>query len=50
MMRMSLNGGSLLCVWDGNEDEEEMKERLEKGEIIKSTRANGHKTVRSQIT
>ena len=37
-------------MWNGNEDEEGLKEVFEKGEVIESIRGNGCEVVRIQIT
>ena len=37
-------------MWNGNEDEEELKEPLEKGEVIEGIRGNGSQIVGVQIT
>ena len=37
-------------MWNGNEDEEGLKEVFEKGEMIESTRVNGGEFVGMQIT
>ena len=35
-------------MWNGNEDEEGLKEVFEKGEVIESIRGNGDETIVSQ--
>ena len=37
-------------MWNGNEDEEGLKEVFEKGEVIESIRMNGVQVVGIQIT
>ena len=37
-------------MWNGNEDEEKLKEISEKGEVIESIRVNGDEFVETQIT
>ena len=37
-------------MWNGNEDEEGLKEGFEKGEVIESIRVNGGENVGMQIT
>ena len=37
-------------MWNGNEDEEGLKERFEKGEVIEGIRVNGGEFVGIQIT
>ena len=37
-------------MWNGNEDEEGLKEVFEKGEVIEGTRGNGGEFVGIQIT
>ena len=37
-------------MWNGNEDEEELKEGSEKGEVIEGIRVNGGEFVEIQIT
>ena len=37
-------------MWNGNEDEEGLKEGFEKGEVIESIRVNGGELVGMQIT
>ena len=37
-------------MWNGNEDEEGLKERFEKGEVIEGIRGNGGQFVGIQIT
>ena len=37
-------------MWNGNEDEEGLKEGFEKGEVIEGIRVNGGETVGVQIT
>ena len=37
-------------MWNGNEDEEELKEINEKGEVIEGIRVNGGELDRIQIT
>ena len=37
-------------MWNGNEDEEELKEGFEKGEVIEGIRVNGGQFVGIQIT
>ena len=37
-------------VWNGNEDEEGLKEGFEKGEVIEGIRVNGGELVGIQIT
>ena len=37
-------------MWNGNEDEEGLKEGFEKGEVIEGIRVNGGQFVRIQIT
>ena len=46
---MSLIEG-LIVMWNGNEDEEELKEVFEKGEVIEGIRVNGGQIVEMQIT
>ena len=40
----------LIAMWNGNEDEEGLKEVFEKGEVIESIRVNGGQFVGIQIT
>ena len=35
-------------MWNGNEDEEELKEEIEKGEVIEGIRVNGGQFVGMQ--
>ena len=37
-------------MWNGNEEEEELKEGFEKGEVIEGIRRNGGEFVGIQIT
>ena len=37
-------------MWNGNEDEEGLKERCEKGEVIESIRGNGGEFVGMKMT
>ena len=37
-------------MWNGNEDEEGLKERIEKDEVIEGIRVNGGEFVEMQIT
>ena len=37
-------------MWNGNEDEEGLKEGFEKGEVIEGVRVNGGEFVGTQIT
>ena len=37
-------------MWNGNEDEEELKEFFKKGEVIEGIRGNGGEFVGIQIT
>ena len=39
-----------IVMWNGNEDEERLKERFEKGEVIEGIRVNGGEFVGIQIT
>ena len=46
---MSYNEESIV-MWNGNEDEEGLKEGFEKGEVIEGIRVNGGEFVGIQIT
>ena len=37
-------------MWNGNDDEEGLKERFEKSEVIESIRVNGGELIEIQIT
>ena len=39
-----------IVMWNGNEDEEGLKEGFEKGEVIEGIRVNGGEFVGIQIT
>ena len=39
-----------IVMWNGNEDEEGLKEECEKGEVIEGIRVNGGQVVGIQIT